>query len=153
MALEAVSGPDGQLSFQAWGPIRNASQGLLPGLDPVITLFRPGYRAKLVHNETPVQRPDTARLHPFAKAGETFTLDQLTERSPLDLVSALWEAAEPVDGGNVSRHDPEPFRQIYVRRWKRVKAEAERLPRLPEVQRLLWQLDTTIRIFATGDTK
>ena len=47
MALEAVSGPDGQLSFPAWGPIKSGTEGMVAGRDPIITLFRPGYRTSI----------------------------------------------------------------------------------------------------------
>ena len=150
-AVEAVSGSDGQLSFKAWGPVRSFAQGVLPSLDPVISLYRAGYRAKLIYNAAPVEQSHTARMRPFRENGDTFTMDPLQGRTPKDMVTALWEAAAPLDGGNVSQHDPEPIRLIYVRRWKRIRAEAEQLPRLPEVQNLLWQLDATIRIITPGD--
>ena len=44
MALESVSGPDGQLSFPAWGPVKSGVEGLVLGRDPLVSLFRPGYR-------------------------------------------------------------------------------------------------------------
>ena len=74
MALEAVSGPDGQLSFPAWGPVRSGIEGVVPGRDPMISLFRPGYRARLIYNATPLEPSDTARVHAFDQAGETFQL-------------------------------------------------------------------------------
>jgi hypothetical protein len=150
MAVEAVSGSDGQLSFQAAGPRRSFAEGILPGLDPVISLYRAGYRAKLLYNAAPVEQPHKAQMRAFQETGVTFTMDPLQASTPKDTVTALWEAAEPLDGGNVSQHDPESIRLIYVRRWRRIRTEAEQLPRIPEVQHLLSQLEKTIQIFAPG---
>src|SRR5438309_3193921 len=50
MALDAVSGPDGQLSFPGWGPIQGPISGLEIGRDPVITLFKAGYKALVINN-------------------------------------------------------------------------------------------------------
>jgi hypothetical protein len=150
MAVEAVSGSDGQLRFQAWGPKRSFAEGVLPSLDPVISLFRPGYRAKLLYNASPVGQPHTTRVRAFQESGDTFTMEPFQATTPKEAVAALWEAAAPLDGGNVSQYDPESIRLVYVRRWKRVRAEAEQLPRVPEVQTLLWQLDATIRTIESG---
>ena len=56
MALEAVSSADGQLSFPAWGPVKSGVEGLVPARDPLISLFRPGYRAKLILNSPPLNQ-------------------------------------------------------------------------------------------------
>jgi hypothetical protein len=150
MAVEAVSGSDGNLSFHAWGPIRSFSLGMRPGVDPVITLYRAGYRAKLVYNATPPELPHTARVRAFQEPRETIAMTPFQGRTPAEKVASLWEAAEPLDGGNVSQHDPESIRLIYVRRWRRILTEAEQLPRVPQVQHLRSQLDKTIQIFAPG---
>ena len=55
MVLEAVSGPDGQLTFPAWGPARSGTEGVLPGYDPMISLFLPGYRAQLDPQRHPIR--------------------------------------------------------------------------------------------------
>jgi hypothetical protein len=150
MAVEAVSTSDGLLSFQAWGPLRSFSEGIQPGVDPVITLYRAGYRAKLLYNATPPEEPHTARMRAFQEPGKTITMAPFQGRTPAEKVASLWEAASPLDGGNVSRHDSESIRMIYVRRWKRIRTEAEQLPLVPEVRTLLWQLDATIKTIATG---
>ena len=69
MALEAVSGPDGQLSFPAWGPVRSGAEGLIAGRDPLISLFRPGYHARLIYNATLIGQAETARVHAFDHPG------------------------------------------------------------------------------------
>src|SRR5215475_2848681 len=43
MAQDAVSAPDGWLTFPAWGPLRGSASGLVINTDPGITLFKPGY--------------------------------------------------------------------------------------------------------------
>lgn len=150
MALEAVSGPDGQLSFPAWGPIRSGTEGLIEGRDPIITLFRQGYTSRLIYNATPLGQPSAARLHAFQQTDRAFELVRSLGSTPTDMVKELWEAAAPVDGGEVSRHDPEFIRTVYVNRWRRIRIEAEKLPLVPDVQHLLRQLDRTIRIFSDG---
>ena len=147
MALEAVSGPDGRLSFSAWGPVRSGLEGVLPGRDPIISLFRPGYYAQLIHNATPGGQPDTARVHAFDQAGETFKLVRLRGASA-ETIAELWKAADPFEGASPSRFDPSPVRQAYVDRLRRVRSEAERLPRdLPDLQQLLWAVNGGIRLF------
>jgi hypothetical protein len=66
------------------------------------------------------------------------------------MVKELWEAAAPAEGGEVSRHDPEFIRMVYMNRWRRIRIEAEKLPLAPDVQHLLSQLDRTIRTFSVG---
>ena len=150
MALEAVSGPDGQLSFPAWGPIRSGVEGLIGGLDPLVSLFRAGYRTKLIHNATPIEQPDTARIHAFHQSRETFELIPL-QSSPNEAIMELRRADDAFEGASLSKYDPISFRQAYVRRLRLVRAEVERLPRAtPQVEQFLKILDDDIRFFEAG---
>jgi hypothetical protein len=146
MALEAISNADGSLSFASWGPVRGSGTGLVPGVDPAISVFRPGYRALLIENRTPHGQKLNARIHAFQQPGQTFTLARL-EGTPAEVLAELRKAADPLGGGGLSQHDPAPIRRVFVSRWKRVRTEAEGLPRdSPEVQQLFWRLDTGIQL-------
>jgi hypothetical protein len=150
MALEAVTGPDGLLFFSGWGPVRSGVAGLMPGDDPLISLFRSGYRTKLIHNVTLPIQPHTARLRPFNEAGETFMLDPVPDTLS-EKVAELGKAADPFDGTALAVHDLPSMRALYVNRLKRVRSQAERLPRhLHEVEQLFWRLDSGIRLFERG---
>jgi hypothetical protein len=149
MALEAVSQADGSLTFPAWGPLRG-SEGLMPGRDPVISIFKPGYRALLLYNATPFGQPDSARVHAFHLGGRRVALTQF-QGTPGELVAELRKAAVPVETSGLPASAPASLRQPYVHRLRLVKAEAERLPQtLPDVVALLWQLDSSIRHYADG---
>ena len=149
MVLEAVSGPDGQLSFPAWGPVRSDAEGVLPGYDPVISLFLSEYRAGLIHNASTLGQPDTARVRPFNPAGRAFQLDPF-QGSTADTMAELRNAGNPFGGATLSEYDPEPFQRTYVTRLRRIRAEAERLPYDRDVGQLFWRLDSSIRLFTRG---
>jgi hypothetical protein len=150
MALEAVSGADGQLSFPAWGPVKSGVEGLVLARDPLISLFKPGYRAKLILNSSPISQSETARVHAFDQAGHVFELTPLSN-DLLDTITELRKARNPLEGATVSDSDPQPFKRIYVNRLRRVRAEAGRLPRQhSDVELLLWGLDADINSFGLG---
>jgi hypothetical protein len=150
MALEAISGPDGQLAFPAWGPMRSAVAGMVEGRDPIISLFRPGYRAKLIHNATPVEQLFTARVHAFSQAGDTFELVQF-QGNPDEALADLRRADDTFEGASLSQDAPISFRQAYMRRLGLIKREVERLPRaVPQVDRFLKLLNDDIRFFEAG---
>ena len=149
MALEAVSSADGTLTFPAWGPLRGGT-GLMPGRDPAISIFKPGYRALLLHNATPLGQPDSARVHAFRLAGRRVELARF-QGTPTETVAELRKAATPLEASGPSVDHPASIRQVYVHRLRLVRAEAERLPRnLADVEALFWQLDSSIRLFNAG---
>ncbi len=150
MALEAVSGPDGQLSFPAWGPVKSGVEGMIAGRDPLISLFRPGYRARLIHNATPVGQPDAARVHAFNQAGSTFELS-LFRGTPSETIVELQKAADPLEGTSLSDQDPLPFRRAYANRLRLIKAEADRIAgQSRDLDTLLWRLRTGIDFLDFG---
>jgi hypothetical protein len=150
MVLEAVSGPDGQLAFPAWGPVRSGTEGVLPGDDPVISLFLPGYRAALIYNASPIGLPHTARVRSFDPAGRAFALVPF-QGTTAELLAELRKAGDPFDGEAVSEHDPESFQQTYVNRLKRVIPQVERIPnRTRDVENFLWTLNADIRSYKRG---
>jgi hypothetical protein len=142
MVLEAVSDADGQLFFPAWGPVKSGVPGLLGGRDPLISLFRPGYRTKLIYNATPIGQPETARVHAFDPAGRTFELSRF-QGSPTEETAELRKGGDPLEGTTMSEHDPLSFRRAYANRLRRVRAKAQSLPyRSPDLESLLWRLKT-----------
>jgi len=150
MLLEAVSGPDGQLSFPAWGPLKSGVEGMVSRRDPIISLFRPGYRAKLIYNATPPGQPDAARVHQFEQAGQAFELISFHGTSS-EAVAELRKGADPLDGASLSEHDPSPFRRAYANRLRRVKMEADHIAdRSSNLDSLLWRLRTGIELLDPG---
>ena len=150
MVLEAVSDADGRLSFPAWGPTRIIAQGVLPGDDPVISLFLPGYRTSLIYSAGPPGMSHTARVRAFDLAGNTFPLIPF-QGTVAEVIAELDKASSPFDGETISEHDPKLFQQAYVNRVRRVIAEVERLPRhMRDVENLLWALNADIRSLKVG---
>lgn len=149
MVIEAVSEQDGRLSFPAWGPVRSGLEGMLPGRDPVISLFRSGHRAMLIYNDG-LPGPHTARVRAFNQAGQAFEMTPY-EGIPAEAVVELRKASDPFDGNTVSDYDPEGFQRAYVNRLRRVIGDAERLPRQrPDVEQLLWALRADMRSYKIG---
>src|SRR5262249_16958485 len=66
MALEAVSGLDGMVTFPGWGPLQGSQTGLVPARDPAISMFKPGFRTLFLYNTgRPPGINDTTRVRPF----------------------------------------------------------------------------------------
>ena len=51
---------------------------------------------------------DTARVHAFDQAGQTFELVPF-QGTTTEAVAELWKASDPFDGATVSDYDPTPF--------------------------------------------
>src|SRR2546427_5724916 len=75
MVLDAASGLDGTLAFPGWGPIDGPVTGLGIGRDPVITLFKSGYKALVINNADPPGTPETQRVRKFYQGGRTYELE------------------------------------------------------------------------------
>jgi hypothetical protein len=150
MALEAISGPDGQLAFPAWGPIRSAVAGMVDGRDPIISLFRPGYRAKLIHNATPLEQPFTARVHAFEQAGQSFELVPF-QGNTVETLTDLRKARDPFEGATVSDFHPASVKRLFVNRLRLVRGEAAHLPQQDrDVELLLWGIDADMKSLGMG---
>jgi hypothetical protein len=150
MVFEAVSGPDGQLSFPAWGPVKSGVQGMVPRRDPIISLFRPGYRAKLIYNATPIGQPDAARVHAFEQAGQSFELMPFQGNTG-ETLSELRKARDPFEGATVSDNHPDSFKRLFVNRLRLVRSEAARLPQQDrDVELLLWGIDADLKSLGMG---
>src|SRR5262249_26786628 len=125
MTLEAVSGADGTGTFPAWGPLRGGSTGLEPGHDPAISVFKPGYRTLFVINPTPVGQL-LVRVHPFRRADQAFGLVPF-RGTAAEAMAELRKAAYPL--AYPSTRATKEIRDAYVHRYRRVRAELERLSR------------------------
>lgn len=154
MALEAVSGSDGVLTFPGWGPLQGSQTGLVPARDPAIGLFKPGFRTLLIYNAgRPPGIKDTTRVRPFWRDGKVFELEPFRGTSE-QWVEQLRQAAFNTEISAVSQYHSESIRDVYLSRWRRVKAEVEKLPqRQKEVEQLLWSLEGNIKVIAGGSTR
>src|SRR5437667_3226761 len=75
MVLDAASGPDGALAFPGWGPVDGSVMGLGIGRDPIITLFKSGYKALVINNADPPGTLETQRVRRFYQDGRTYELE------------------------------------------------------------------------------
>jgi hypothetical protein len=153
MVLEATSDSEGRLSFSAWGPVRSSYEGVLPSRDPMISLYRPGYRSHTIYNATPLELSDTGRVRAFEQNGETFRMTPF-QGTPAQTIAELRTARNPFDGTTVFEYDPVGFQKIYLARLLLVRSEAERLPpQGPDQETFLWGLNADIRSFDHGDRR
>jgi hypothetical protein len=134
MAEDAVSGPDGVLAFPAWGPLRGSPVGLIPGEDPVITLFKPGYvyvpAVRTMHPYAIVSTPppgteERTRVRRYGDAGQTVTMAPF-RGSAEDWVQVLQNATMASSG--IPTEDLLRLRVPYLNRWRRLLAEKDHLP-------------------------
>lgn len=128
MVQDAVGGPDGVITFPAWGPERGYRLGLKLNLDPAITLFKPGYRTLLIQNAYPPDTTETTRVRHFGQDGQTFRLEPF-RGTPGEWVDQLREAAYPATIGGMSDEQLLQFRRSYLDRRRRVWSELETIPR------------------------
>ena len=123
MALDAVSGPDGQITFPAWGPIPGPH--LMLGSDPVVTLLKSGYKTLRLANPSPPGTTETTRVRRFGRDGQTIALE------PFRGIPDEWvEQLDQVWAGLAMRNqdDNRKFRDPYLNRVRRVWAERDKVP-------------------------
>src|SRR5262249_40861541 len=75
MVLDAASELDGTLAFPGWGPCRGRFRGWGIGRDPVITLFKSGYKALVINTADPPGTPETQRVRKFYQDGRAYELE------------------------------------------------------------------------------
>lgn len=126
MVQDAVSGPDGLLTFPAWGPIRGSTAGLVLNQDPVITLFKQGYNTLLINNMPGTD--EKARVRGFTQDGQTFKMEPF-RGTPDNWVKELKEAAYPRYSAGQSDAQLRQFVNSYLNRRRRVWAEFQKVPR------------------------
>ncbi len=150
MAIEAVSGTDGVLAFQKWGPISGSAGGLVLNQDPLITLFKPGYAALTINNMPGTD--ERARVRGFNRAGQTFRME-VFGGSTADWVQMLESIAYSPLGGSDSGKYAEQVRGVYRQRQQLIRTEAAKLTRDNKVDLLLDNLDESIRFLEKGGTR
>jgi hypothetical protein len=147
MVQDAVSGADGWLTFPAWGPTRGYRSGLVLNLDPGITLFKPGYKTRLLQNAYPPETTETTRVRGFGQDGEDIALERFRE-AIASWVKQLEHAAYPRIKGRSSEDQVLAFRASYLNRVRRVWSEVRKLPQdLPEVGKLSRDLADDLRFY------
>ena len=149
MVLDAASGLDGTLAFPGWGPIDGPVMGLGIGRDPVITLFKSGYKALVINNADPPGTPETQRVRKFYQDGRMYELEPF-RGSPDQWLEQLREV---VLGLAVPRSDESTlrFRNAYLNRLMRVSSERTKLP--VEHQRpgnFFWHVDRSLKLLEEG---
>jgi hypothetical protein len=150
MVLDAVSGADGVLVFPAWGPLQGTRYGIYLNHDPVLTLFKPGYRVLLITNAYPEGTEPTTRVRPFGEDGHTFSLEPF-RGSLEEWVEQLQKAAYPGTKGRTSAEELYPFRTHYLNRLTRVWRDRERLPQgNRDLQNFLLSLERNIKSMEEG---
>jgi len=142
MVQDATSGGDGRLTFPAWGPLPGPPEGLILNSDPVITLFKMGYRPLVLRNPFPVGAEETDRIRAFRQDGKTF------EQEPFrgSLAEHLEQLARVARGVAGPRRDEQTrrFRRPYLDRLRRVLAELRTLPEDRAVADLLWSVERSV---------
>jgi hypothetical protein len=139
MAQDAISNTDGWLRFAPWGPIRGSSDGLRPGQDPVITLYKIGYEVMTLINKVD-QSVQNDRVRGFVQDGQTFAVSLF--RGSLDLrEKELFEARGR--GAPTNKDSMALFGEPFLNRWRRVQAEMELQPERFKAQ--LFGIDGSIK--------
>jgi hypothetical protein len=149
MVLDAASDPDGVLAFPGWGPVDSSAMGLGIGRDPVITLFKSGYKALVINNADPPGTLETQRVRKFHQDGRACELEPF-RGSPAQWLEQLRRIAF---GVAVPRNDESSlhFRDPYLNRLRHVSAERTKFP--AEQQRVgsfFWHLDRSLQFLEEG---
>ena len=126
MVRDTVSGSDGLISFEAWGPIEGPWTGLVIGSDPVVTLFKTGYKAMILNNGYLPPGRERERVRRFVRKDSTHALEPF--RGTLD--ERIQELKKVYRGAAFPRSDDQSlrFRGPYLNRLRRVWAERDRVP-------------------------
>ena len=126
MVKDTVSGSDGLISFDAWGPIEGPWTGLVIGSDPVVTLFKSGYKAMRLNNGYLPPGKERERVRRFVRKDTTHALEPF--RGTLD--ERIQELKKVYRGAAFPRSDDQSlrFRGPYLNRLRRVWAERDRVP-------------------------
>jgi len=149
MVLDAASGLDGTLAFPGWGPIDGPVMGLGIGRDPVITLFKSGYKALVINNADPPGTLETQRVRKFYQDGRMYELEPF-RGSPDQWLEQLREV---VLGLAVPRSDESTlrFRNAYLKRLMLVSSERTKLPVEHQTPgNFFWHVDRSLKLLEEG---
>jgi hypothetical protein len=143
VTIDAVSGPDGIISFPSWGPIPGSRGGLHHNEDPIISLFKPGYNALVLWNDSfPGDAEYTGRRW-ASHDGRTIPLEPF-HGSRLAWYGQLDKAQRGyASGGHAAKilQTENP----YVNRLQRVLTEVRQLPKYRVSERTV-SLDDHFRV-------
>ncbi len=147
MVQDAVSGSDGVIAFPPWGPIRGSTAGLVLNHDPVISLFKPGYKVLTIFNVPGTD--ETARVRGLRQDGQTYFLEPFrgTPEEWVEELEKVWV------GRATPRSDEQTlkFRGPYVNRVRYVRAEREKVPaRFRSPGQFFSSVEAVLRFFEEG---
>jgi hypothetical protein len=128
MVLDAMSDPDGVVKFPGWGPIEGPLDGIGIGRDPVITLFKSGYKTAFLNNGYRGPAREQERVRRATHDGRTYPLERFVG-TPREWVGELEN----------------------LRRMELVAAERDKFP--PDELRpgkFAWHLDRELRFLREG---
>lgn len=126
MVKDVVSGADGIVAVEGWGPIDGPVVGMVTGYDPGLTFFKPGYEVLVVPNLGGPPAREHERVRRFFQDGQTLQLTRF-RGTPEQWAAELAKAARPLATPMADQVRLE-FRSVYLNRLYRVRAERERLP-------------------------
>ena len=149
IVMDAISQSDGVLAFPAWGPIEGPADGIGIGRDPIITVFKTGYKALLIYNGDPPGTKETQRVRRFYRDGGTFALE------PFRGTPEEWlkELDRVYAGIAFPRSDEQSlqFRTQYLNRLRRVWAERAKIPpSLRKERDFFWFVEGRMKFLEEG---
>jgi len=150
MVQDAVSRRDGVLTFPAWGRIRGSNAGLVINSDPVVTLYKAGYKVLAIFNAVPIGIEETDQVRGFFQDGQTIAIEPI-QWSPAEWVEQLQKAAYPGTKGSTSKEQILQFRVPYLNRFRRIWAERDKVsPRHKEPGEFFWDIEREIKFLEEG---
>ena len=149
MVKDTVSDSDGLISFDAWGPIEGPWTGLVIGSDPVVTLFKTGYKAMILNNGYLPPGRERERVRRFVRKDSTHALE------PFRGTPEEWlrELQRVYAGRAFSRSDDQSlkFRVPYSNRLKLISNERDKTPADERrVGRFFWHVDRELKFLEEG---
>jgi hypothetical protein len=150
MVQDAASGADGSVKFPAWGPTRGPRTGLVLNLDPAITLFKPGYKTRLLQNSYPEDTTETTRVRRFGEDGGDMVLEPFRGK-PAEWVEQLRKAVYPATLGRPSEEQLLRFRTSYLNRVQRVWIERDNSPtQYRDPGEFFWHVERDLKFYEGG---
>jgi hypothetical protein len=146
MVKDTLSDSDGQISFDAWGPIQGPWTGLVIGSDPVVTLFKAGYMALRLDNGYLPPGQERERVRKFVRKDTAHALESF-RGTPEQWLQQLRGAL----GLRGSDEQILRFRGAYLNRLRLISAERPKLPReYQRVGKFFWHVDRELKFLEEG---
>lgn len=147
MVLDAVSDDDGRLAFPGWGPVTGPVTGIGVGRDPVVTLFKSGYKTLFANNPRVPPGGERERVRRAGQDGRTYRLARFTG-TPEQWLDQLSRSL-----GVSGRSDEilRKFRSAYLDRYRRVSAERAAVPIRDRRAEIFFQyVDRSLQLLEEG---